>query len=146
MKLLFEEARASAKGDPSQIILSFFFLARGTIEEKSTIGLYRSLLHQFFENAVDLRDSLEWMTASGARGVLQNGWQAETLKQTLMRVISKLGSRSLVIFVDALDECDQSQAAGMVCFFEELCDDARDANVKLRICFSSRHYPTVVIQ
>ncbi|KAL8366751.1 hypothetical protein RB595_010556 [Gaeumannomyces hyphopodioides] len=146
MKLLFEEARGSAKGDSSQIILSFFFLARGTIEEKSTIGLYRSFLHQLFEKTVDLRGSLEWMTAYGARGILQNGWHEEALKQTLKHAIPKLGSRSLTIFVDALDECDQSQAAGMVCFFEELCDDAKDANVKLRICFSSRHYPTVVIQ
>ncbi|KAL8296408.1 hypothetical protein RB597_005812 [Gaeumannomyces tritici] len=146
MKLLFKKARGSAKGDSSQIILSFFFLARGTIEEKSTIGLYRSLLHQLFEKTVDLRGSLEWMTAYGARGILQNGWHEEALKQTLKHAIPKLGSRSLTIFVDALDECDQSQAAGMVCFFEELCDDARNANVKLRICFSSRHYPTVVIQ
>jgi hypothetical protein len=45
MKLLFEETKLNAKGDPSQITLLFFFLARGTIEERSTIGLYRSLLH-----------------------------------------------------------------------------------------------------
>ncbi|KAL8310332.1 hypothetical protein RB597_010257 [Gaeumannomyces tritici] len=146
MKLLFKEVRGNAKGDPSQITLSFFFLARGTIEEKSTIGLYRSLLHQLFEKAVDLRDSLEWMTASGARGVLQDGWREKALKQTLTHAISRLGSRFLTIFVNALDECDQSQAAGMVCFFEELCEHARDVNVKLRICFSSRHYPSVIIQ
>jgi hypothetical protein len=52
----------------------------------------------------------------------------------------------LTIFVDALDECDKNQAAGMVCFFEELCDRAREAQVRLQICFSSRHYPTIVIQ
>ena len=45
MKLLFEVAELNAKDDPSQIMLSFFFLARGTVEEKSTTGLYRSLLH-----------------------------------------------------------------------------------------------------
>jgi hypothetical protein len=39
MKFLFEEAMLNAKGDSSQITLSFFFLARGSVEEKSTIGL-----------------------------------------------------------------------------------------------------------
>ena len=74
MKLLFEEAKLNAKGNSSQITLSFFFLARGTIEEKSTTGLYRSLLHQLFERVVKLRDSIEWMTADGARVVQRNGW------------------------------------------------------------------------
>ena len=146
MKLLFEDFKLNAKGDPSQITLSFFFLARGTVEEKSTTGLYRSLLHQLFEKVVDLRDSLEWMTADGARVIQRNGWHEEALKQTLRHVVQKLGGRSLAIFVDALDECDKNQAGGMLCFFEELCDRAREAQVRLQICFSSRHYPTVVIQ
>ncbi|KAH8758016.1 heterokaryon incompatibility protein-domain-containing protein [Diaporthe sp. PMI_573] len=146
MKLLFEEAKLRTKDDPSQIMLSFFFLARGTIEEKSTIGLYRSLLHQLFDKAVDLRDSLEWMTADGAKGIQRNGWYEAALQRTLTEAIPKLRNRSLTIFVDALDECNQDQAAGMVCFFEELCDHARGEEVQLRICFSSRHYPTVVIQ
>jgi hypothetical protein len=146
IKLLFEEAKLNAKSNPSQITLSFFFLARGTAEEKSTIGLYRSLLHQLFEKAADLRDSLEWMTVDGARVVQRNGWHEEALKQTLAHAIQKLGNRSLTIFVDALDECNKNYAAGMVCFFEELCDRAKEAQVQLQICFSSRHYPTVVIQ
>ena len=68
------------------------------------------------------------------------------MKQTLTYAIQKLRSRSLTIFVNALDEYDNSQAAGMVCFFEELCDCAREVQVRLQICFSSRHYPTIVIQ
>ena len=145
MKLLFEEVWGGTRDDPLQITLSFFFVARGTIEEKSTMGLYRSLLHQLFRKARDLEDSLEWMTADGAKGVQQNGWHEEALKRTLMRAVSNLGSRLLTIFVDALDECDQSQVVNMVCFFEELCDHARVAQAQLRICFSSRHYPAVVI-
>jgi len=146
MKFLFEEAKLEAKGNPSQITLSFFFLARGTAEEKSTTGLYQSLLHQLFEKASDTKDSLDWMTADGARGIQRNGWHEKALKQTFKHAIQKLGSQSLKIFVDALDECEKTQATGMVCFFEELCDLAREAKVRLQICFSSRHYPTVVIQ
>ncbi|TVY13284.1 Vegetative incompatibility protein HET-E-1, partial [Lachnellula arida] len=146
MKFLFEASKLNAKNDPSQITLSFFFLARGTAEERSTMGLYRSLLHQLFEEAADLKNSLEWMTSDGARSIQRNGWNEEALKQTFTHSIQKLGNRSLTIFVDALDECDQNQATGMVSFFEELCDRAREAEVHLQICFSSRHYPSIVIQ
>jgi ankyrin repeat protein len=146
MKFLFEVTKLNAKDDPSQITLSFFFLARGTVEEKSTTGLYRSLLHQLLEKVVELKDSLEWMTADGARAVERSGWHKEALKHTLTHAIKKLGSRLLTIFIDALDECNDNQATDMIGFFEELCDIARDAEVRLRICFSSRHYPTIEIQ
>ncbi|SPN96623.1 uncharacterized protein DNG_00144 [Cephalotrichum gorgonifer] len=146
MKFLFEGAKVGAKGDPSQIMLSFFFHARGTTEEKSTAGLYRSLLHQLFEVAPDLIVAgLEWMTAAGARVIERDGWHEESLKQTLTYAVRELGRRSLTIFVDALDEC-MDQTAAMVCFFEDLCESAIEAQVRLQICFSSRHYPTVVIQ
>ncbi|KAL8300579.1 hypothetical protein RB593_010091 [Gaeumannomyces tritici] len=145
VKLLFEEARKEAKTDTLRITLSFFFLARGVTEEKSTVGLYRSLLHQLFEKAVDLKESFEWMTASGARGIMENGWSEVALKRTLKESVSKLESRSLTIFVDALDECDQAQVTDMVCFFEELCGYAIEIAASLRICFSSRHYPVPAI-
>ncbi|RDW82406.1 hypothetical protein BP6252_03518 [Coleophoma cylindrospora] len=147
MKLLFEEeAKLKLESNLSQITLSFFFLARGTIEEKSTTGLYRSLLHQLFEKAVDLRDSLDWLTADGARSIQRDGWSEEALKRTLKDAVLKLRTRPLKIFVDALDECHTNQVAGMVCFFEELCNNAKESQVCLQICLSSRHYPTIVIQ
>ncbi len=86
------------------------------------------------------------MAPDGARSIQRNQWHDAALKQTLVHAIQKLGSRLLMIFVDALDECNQVQAADMVCFFEELCDLAREAQVSLRICFSNRHYPTIAIQ
>ncbi|KLU92202.1 hypothetical protein MAPG_11148 [Magnaporthiopsis poae ATCC 64411] len=146
MKFLFEEARGEAKGDSLRITLSFFFRARGTIEETSTVYLYRSLLYQLLKSATDLSDSLEWMTVPGAKGILDKGWDQETLKQTLKHSVSRLGCRTLTILVDALDESDQTEVADMVSFFEELCEHAMESRVSLRICFSSRHYPTVVIQ
>jgi hypothetical protein len=72
MKFLFEEAKLAAKEDYSQILLSFFFLARGTLEEKSTPGLYRSVLHQLFERAPELKESVDWMTVNRARDIARN--------------------------------------------------------------------------
>jgi Cdc6-like AAA superfamily ATPase len=140
MKFLFENAKLNAK-DASCLTLSFFFLARGMVEEKSTSGLYRSLLHQLFEKAPELTDSLEWLTADGAKVIERNGWEEETLKQTLSHAIRKLGYRSLTIFIDALDECDRSQVVDMICFLEELCDNAGEAQVRLQICLSSPDIP-----
>lgn len=134
MKFLFEDVKSKIKHDPSQIVLSFFFLARGELDEKSTPGLYRSLLHQLFQMVPDLKDSLEWMTADGARGIQTNGWNEEALKRTFRNAILKLGSRWLTIFVDALDECDDNQAKEMVFFFEELCDLAQESQVRLSGC------------
>ncbi|KAK2609803.1 hypothetical protein N8I77_003283 [Diaporthe amygdali] len=145
MKYLFEEAKINAKDDDSQLTLSFFFLARGTTEEKRTTGLYRSLLHQLFELASDLQDSLRWMTVNGAKTIQEHGWTEEALQQTLKHAIPKLEHRSLTIFVDALDECDENKAGDMVFFFEELCVCAAEAGVQVQICFSSRYYPTVVV-
>ncbi|KAL6828181.1 ankyrin repeat-containing domain protein [Trichoderma camerunense] len=145
MKFLFEKVKINAKADSLQIILSFFFLARGTVEEKSTMGLYRSLLHQLFEKVPDAQNGLEWMTRDGARVIQRNGWNEKALKQTLAHAVRKLGNKSLTIFVDALDECNKNQVADMVCYFEELCEGAQESPVRLRVCFSSRHYPTITI-
>lgn len=142
MKFLFEEAKLGSRGDPLQIVLSFFFLARGTSEEKSTAGLYRSLLHQLFEKAKDLQDSLEWMTIDGARGILEQGWNEEALKHTFRDAVKTLNRRSLTLFVDALDECEDSQARDMIFFLEELCDLAQES--RIRLCkFSSSIVPTL---
>ncbi|KAL7805250.1 hypothetical protein V8C44DRAFT_232131 [Trichoderma aethiopicum] len=146
MKFLFEKEKGHAKAKPSQVILSFFFLARGAIEEKSTTGLYRSLLHQLFQKAPETQNGLDWMTTDGAKILQRNGWNEQALKQTLKEAVQQLGHRSLMIFVDALDECNRAQVADMVCFFEELCGRAQDSKVWLQVCFSSRYYPIVVIR
>ncbi|KAF3074791.1 putative ankyrin repeat protein [Trichoderma lentiforme] len=145
MKFLFERVKTNAKGDSLQIILSFFFLARGTAEEKSTMGLYRSLLHQLFEKVPEAQNGLEWMTRDGAKVIQRSGWNETALKQTLAHAVRKLGNRLLTVFVDALDECNKNQVADMVCFFEELCESAQESQVRLQVCFSSRHYPTITI-
>jgi ankyrin repeat protein len=142
MKFLFENERSNRKNDHLQILLSFFFLARGTPEEKSTVGLYRSLLHQLFQKVPSLTESLNWMTPDGARVIQRGGWSEEALKQTLKHAAEKLGNTSLTMYIDALDECEDSQAERMIRFFEELCEESVG---KIRICFSSRHYPHIEI-
>ncbi|KAN0072906.1 ankyrin repeat domain containing protein [Elaphomyces granulatus] len=146
MKFLFSNAKDSAKANPNTLVISFFFNARGDHLEKSTIGLYRSLLFQIFEKAPDLQGILDGLGRNARRLIQDHGWQIETLKDALAKAVEGLGNRSLICFIDALDECNEEQVADMISFFEDIGEHASDVNTRLHICFSSRHYPTIVIQ
>jgi ABC-type ATPase involved in cell division len=67
MKFLYSEAKKAAKPNPGALVISFFFNARGGHLEKSTLGLYRSLLWQLFEKAKDLREVLNEFDANVQR-------------------------------------------------------------------------------
>jgi ankyrin repeat protein len=146
MKFLDSKAKESAKSSTDVLVASFFFNARGDYLEKSTTGLYRSLLWQLFEKAEDLQEILDEFDTNAIRIIQRKGWQLEILKQTLTRAVECLGCRSLQIFVDALDECDDRDVMDMVSFLEDIGERAVEVNVRLRICFSSRHYPTITIR
>jgi hypothetical protein len=146
MKFLDTKAKAKAKSNPNCLVASFFFNARGEQLEMSTTGLYRSLLWQLFENAADLRIVLDELGTNAKHIIRHKGWQIEVLKQILVTAVEHLGNRTLQLFVDALDECDDKDVTDMISFFEEIGERAIDAKVRLRICFSSRHYPTVIIR
>ncbi|RYP86623.1 hypothetical protein DL769_000691 [Monosporascus sp. CRB-8-3] len=146
MKFLDSEAKKAAKSEPNALVASFFFNARGDPLEKSTIGLYRSLLWQLFEKAEDLQGVLDEFDSNARRIIQRDGWQLEILKETLAKAVEGLGCRTLQFFIDALDECHDDDVADMISFFEDIGERAVEANVRLHICFSSRHYPTIVIR
>ncbi|KAI0156924.1 nacht and ankyrin domain-containing protein [Xylariaceae sp. FL1272] len=137
MKFLLMELRSrlrKAKG--SDILLSFFFNARGGDLEKSTIGLYRSLLVQLLEAHTDLL----WVLNDIRVGHL---WTIESLKQTFQEALESVDDAiTIVCLIDALDECDEGQIRDMVSFLSDL-GITQD---RLRICFASRHYPHISIQ
>jgi hypothetical protein len=146
MKFLFSKAKKSAGSDPNQIVISFFFNARGDRLERSTVGLYRSLLIQILQTAPDLQGVLDGLDYSARRVIQRDGWQVETLKDLLINVAEALGRRTLTVFIDALDECHEDQVADMIAFFEDVGKRAAETKTHLHICFSSRHYPTIFIQ
>ncbi|RJE17554.1 hypothetical protein PHISCL_10109, partial [Aspergillus sclerotialis] len=126
------------------ITASFFFNARGEYLEKSILGMYRSLLLQLLEGYPDLQtvlDDPELVSQSQSACPSLN-----VLKDLLYNAVSALGRRSFTCFVDALDECDEQQVVDMIQCFEDLAEQSTEKGVPLRICFSSRHYPYIVIQ
>ncbi|KAH7123364.1 hypothetical protein B0J13DRAFT_531482 [Dactylonectria estremocensis] len=142
MKYVLENARRTMR---SKFIIQFFFNAPGHDLERSTIGMYRSLLLQMLNQLPGLWDVLDSLnsTVSG-RGCPD--WNLELLKSTFEDAIQHLGTSSLVCFIDALDECDESQIRDMISSWEYLGGLAVNKRLKFLVCFSSRHYPHITMK
>ncbi|KAI1076574.1 hypothetical protein F5B20DRAFT_594035 [Whalleya microplaca] len=120
--------------------LFFFFNARGESLEKSTMGLYRSLLLQILESNPDLQAICALDRES--RFVLNGNPPLETLKGLFERVVIN-HKGTLEIFIDALDECDEDEIRKMLSFFTQLRERTGGNGLRPLICFSSRHYPHI---
>ncbi|KAK7949556.1 hypothetical protein PG988_016195 [Apiospora saccharicola] len=115
--------------------LSFFFNARAADEMmRSTLGLYRSLAVQLLK----IRPQLEFVLDQFQAG---HKWCIESLKQLFGKALRALGDTPVVCFIDALDECPEQEVRDMIEEFSELCH----ALTRLRVCFSSRHYPNIAV-
>ncbi|KXX80367.1 Protein SERAC1 [Madurella mycetomatis] len=143
MKFALANARKNMK---DSVVISFFFNARGDDLEKSTAGLYRSLLLQLLERLPvfqDVFNSLGLRAWNGGR----HQWSIESLKVLFEEVVQGLGEMSVTCFIDALDECDEGQIRDMISFFGHVGELTTKANPPIRflVCLSSRHYPHITI-
>jgi ankyrin repeat protein len=142
MKFVFS-SMTRERNNRHGVIASFFFNARGTKLERSTLGMYRSLLLQLLKGYTDLQAVLDDQKPIAKS---QDCPSLPDLKVLLDRAVLSLGQRPFTCFVDALDECDEQQAMDMAFSFEQLSELAASEEIPLRICFSSRHYPDFDIQ
>ncbi|EXJ70924.1 uncharacterized protein A1O5_05916 [Cladophialophora psammophila CBS 110553] len=144
MKYIFANAK---KIMSEATVISFFFNARGGDLENSTEGMYRSLLLQLLESRPELGSILNLLPRLllSETGEFEVQWQLETLKDAFQAAIRCIGTKSLVCFVDALDECHEDDIRDMVAFFETLSQEAVQSGTQLHICFSSRHYPYIAV-
>ncbi|KAI8954389.1 hypothetical protein F4801DRAFT_575466 [Xylaria longipes] len=129
----------------NRIQISFFFNARGNELEKSTIGMYRSLLVQLYEKLPRLQRAFDALGLSPTVATESLAGSIESLKDLFEQTIRLLGTTPIVCCVDALDECDDSQARDMVAFFHRLGDISKAINVRFWVFFTSRHYPHITI-
>lgn len=134
-----------------KIVISFFFNARGTDLEKSTIGMYRSLLLRLLQNFPDLQEvllgCLETLGMNIGTSVDRLRFTIDSLKYMFREAIHSLHRHSLVCFIDALDECSEEEVRDMISFFQEVNEygDNVDESHHFQVCFSSRHYPHISI-
>ncbi|KAI4223710.1 MAG: hypothetical protein L6R36_005206 [Xanthoria steineri] len=127
----------------SAVVICFFFNARGEDLEKSTLGMYRSLLSQLLRALPDIQEILDHFTP------VQDGdsirWHIEHLRNLFAAAVQRLGERHLICFIDALDESDEDQIRDLVAFLEELGRPTASSPIKFHVCLSSRHYPHISI-
>lgn len=115
MKFALCEAR-NRREQPS--IIHFFFHARGHSLEKSTIGMYRSLLWQLFNEIPPLQKVYDPLKQTWWNANKVEQWPIEPLKELFKEAIQHLRQRPLICFIDALDECDEDQIRDMLSFLE----------------------------
>ncbi|ORY59167.1 uncharacterized protein BCR38DRAFT_445802 [Pseudomassariella vexata] len=142
----FASSYAFENMDGEMSIIAFFFSARGGELEKTTIGLYRSLLSQLLAQRPELECILELPGIPRGDGPLRPQWTIESLTLLLRHAIKKLGTLPLICFIDALDECDETQIREMISVLESCSKTARSAESRLHICLASRHYPHITIE
>ncbi|KIW88608.1 uncharacterized protein Z519_10654 [Cladophialophora bantiana CBS 173.52] len=126
-------------------VIKFFFHARGAELEKTVVGMYRSLLFQLLDEFTDLQEVFALRPPKFSDDRSSYVWDVEALQSLFGHAVKRLGHRSLMCFIDAVDECEEMQVRGMIAFFEHLGDLAALSGLKLRTCFSSRHYPHVTL-
>ena len=140
MKYAYAHSRKLLRGE---IVVSYFFNARGTELEKSMDGMFRSLLYQIFDRSSDRESLFDILQTHGYKLRTLN---LEVLKDIFKLVIENLGQQCLTCFIDALDETNEDDVQDMINFFEDLGQSAAAENGQFHVCFSSRHYPHVTIK
>ncbi|KAH8889895.1 hypothetical protein GQ53DRAFT_651324, partial [Thozetella sp. PMI_491] len=144
MKFVLGDARRKKGKMKHKTIISFFFNARGDDLEKSTIGMYRSLLLQLLQQLPELQAVFDSLRVASWNSASQQ-WSVESLKALFEQAVLSLGKTSLVCFIDALDECPEPQIRDMISFFERVGGLTTSASITFQVCFSSRHYPHITI-
>lgn len=144
MKFAYSEMKDNPPNEHA-VIASFFFNARGKYLESSVLGMYRSLLLQLLEGYPDLQTTLNGTQLVPDQNQNQS-LPLNVLKEVLYKAILLLGQRSFTCFIDALDECDEQQVLDMIQYLEDLAEQSAARQVPFRVCFSSRHYPYIIIR
>ncbi|CAN9410721.1 unnamed protein product [Alternaria alternata] len=143
MKFAFGQASKSRK---SNVVIAFFFNARGETLEKTIIGMYRSLLLQLLEKIPTLQCNSRSLSLVPSSISADYQWTRHSLEDQLQQAVLGLGDTPVICFIDALDECEQWQVRSMISFFENLGELAVSSGRSFRVCLSSRHYPEVTIR
>jgi hypothetical protein len=132
----------------SDIVAAYFYDAGGCELERSSVGALRSILYQIFrKNPVLLS---EYLSAPADDNVLfeqSQSFALEELFEIFNSVVRQMTWKPVVIFIDALDEGDETDVRQLLRYFERLLHDlAKTDKRKLSILLSSRHYPNITLR
>ncbi|KAK4197426.1 hypothetical protein QBC40DRAFT_207094 [Triangularia verruculosa] len=133
-----------SKNNKETAVIYFFFNARGADLEKSTEGMYRSLLLQLLEKLPHIRKTVfESAGIESWNAREDRTWSVAILEELFERSILSLGQQEVACFIDALDECKDEEVEQMVTLLEGIGEQAVSKGLQFRVFFSSRHYPEI---
>lgn len=119
------------------LAIAFFFNKRGSLAQRSAKSMYHSLLLQVLKTTKNVPSEVpcleQWKRDPNMT------WQTPALKELLEAVIPRLG-RPVLCFIDALDECEVSEAREVEPFFRRLAQLCAKKWMVFRTCFSSRDH------
>lgn len=146
MKYIFKQSKETLF--KNHVIAAYFFNARGTDLEKTPIGMLRSLVYQLVDQDRGACERLLVLFRDKLKKHIQGHWDwgRGELEEFLSVEANRTHPKPIIFLIDALDECGEKEVQNVVTFLELLSTDAVQAGVELRICLSSRHYPTVSIR
>ena len=127
--------------------LSFFFNARGSGLEKSSLGFYRSLLFQLLRSdSKILRILLPALREKEAvNGSREFGWRQSEVAEQFHKLLRDERVQNVTIFIDGMDECEDYDAGhDIVTSLERSLEISRKRATNLRVCISSRPYRKIV--
>lgn len=143
MRYILDSGRAShflerwADGHELEIV-TFFFWASGTLQQRSLLGIFRSMLYQYLQNHPDeiqkiLPEAYDLASRDHAFKEMQSiTWTTPMLEKAFENMIVSTKQRRLCLFIDGLDEYEGDHAA-MARFLIKI---GKYEHVK--ICVSSR--------
>ncbi|KAJ5735697.1 uncharacterized protein N7483_000822 [Penicillium malachiteum] len=81
----------------------------------------------------------------GTSLVVYYGLKASRVLEELLAsaIIASATHQQVTLFVNALDEAEAESAQRLADYFHHLVSKAKEKNVALKACFSSRHYPII---
>ena len=141
LKYAFEAAKQNNEGS---ILASFFFHGRGSLIQKTPLGLLRSLLHQILQQVPDLLTKFASLYRQRCNTEGQNGqkwdWRERDLQKFFnLHVNETARTFPMRLYIDALDECGQDPAISLVEYFRRFAGS-------VAICFACRHYPIISLE
>ncbi|UKZ64976.1 uncharacterized protein TrAtP1_006179 [Trichoderma atroviride] len=149
MKRIFEQVLSKFHGTTT-CVAGFFFNQRGSLLEHSSLGMFRSLLYQILRfhpqkfpallklQEQELQEYDEHQISELYLSNLRDMFQDLFLDQQ--------SDTRTIIFVDALDECDEPGSREIAYFFRHLTDAAYSVGVRLDVCLSRRDFPNVLLR
>ena len=129
----------------NSLVVAYFFNVRGEQLEKTALGLLRSIVYQLMEGDDNIRD--RFIIRYNEKQMMHEAgkleWRLLDLRDFVLSEIKQRHLKSTLLLVDALDECIESNMRDVVDMLETLSIEAVQSKTTLRICLSSRHYPSI---